>query len=579
MLERFGPAFSLVACTSLVSLLGGHVPSTDAGAASKAHVVTLEPKAAPRVSTKQARPRTAAARPARLPASVRGQLRRGDATLQSGEYVDRIRVRFPVGEAVQLRLGSRAFDAYLIVRSPSGLEQQNDDMSSTVRDSGIDIAAAEEGEYTILVTSYQPGETGSYQLRYLRGQPPAPAATPGDSPGLANGATVPPPWTGPAMPGAPSGGSTDDGELADGDARLRSGEFYDTYRRTVAAGQALRIRLESTAFDPYLIVRTPSGRQMDADDTTPQDRNATVEIAATEAGTYTVMVTSYAPAERGRYLLRWSGGDRAPSPTAPDVRPDPSVPPPSNGAMLAAAPNGGRVFGVFGGISDYPGTANDLADCAEDAVKLAQALRRANLMTEAQQIVLTDAQMTTSAVRSAMQRMAQQVGPDDIFVFFYSGHGGRTSGSRDTRELYGVDETIALYDGAIVDDEMGRLFDTIRGRLAMLTLDSCYSGGFAKDVITTTGRVGFFSSAEDVESAVASEFQAGGYLSYFLREGISGAADTSPRDSVLTVGELEHYLINQFGQHATNVAMSGAFQHLVSDRGAVRSDQQLWTFR
>lgn len=511
--------------------------------------------------------------PTRLPSPVRGTLRSGDARLQSGEFVDRLTARFPVGRPAQIRLTSRAFDAYLIVRSPSGIELQNDDLSDANRDAGIDIASSEDGTYTILVTSYQAGETGAYQLRYVSGQAAAPEPTRPEAP---NGFVA-------SAPDTSAASSHENGELARADRQLSSGEFYDTYTRTLAVGQRLHVRLEATAFDPYLIVRAPDGNQTDNDDTSPQDRNASIDIGATQAGTYTIMVTSYAVGETGGYALSISGGVAAvSSSTPPSVatnQPSVSTGTATNTNTIAATVNGGRVFGVFGGISDYPGTQNDLDDCAEDATKLALALRRANLMTEAQQIVLTDAQMTTTNVRSAMSRMREQVGPNDIFLFFYSGHGGQRTGSRDPRELDGIDETIFLYDGEIVDDEMGTLFGQIHGRLAMLTLDSCFSGGFAKDVVTTAGRVGFFSSEEDVESGVASEFQAGGYLSYFLREGIAGAADTSPHDRVLTVGELEHYLIGQFGQHAMNVAMEGAFQHLVSDRGGVHSSEQLWTFR
>lgn len=499
------------------------------------------------------------------PGPVRGRLENGDTTLQSGEFVDRYTVQFPPGQRVRIRLASRDFDPYLIVRNPAGKQEDNDDYEQGSRDAGIDIEEAASGTYTVLVTSYQAGESGAYQLQYLIGdQGSAPVAQPEQ----------------PQQPQQQPGQGAQvqgEGELANGDRTLRSGEFYDSFTRTVDAGQALHIRLESTEFDPYLIVRSPSGRQTDNDDTTPQDRNPTVDFPYTEAGTYTVIVTSYRAGERGHYRLAMSGGGPGPTQTPP-VNTQPNAPV-NIGHTVAAAPNGGRVFGVFAGISDYPGSQNDLDNCAEDATKLAQALRRSNLMTENQQIVLTDAQVTTGAIRNAMRQMSVDVGPNDIFVFFYSGHGSQRPNSRDPREIDGIDESIFLYDDALLDDEMGQLFDGIQGRLAVLSLDSCFSGGFSKDVITRPGRVGFFSSEEDVESAVASQFQAGGYLSYFLRQGTAGEADNSPHDNVLTVGELEHYLFGQFGRYATDVAMEGAFQHLVVDRGAVRSDQVMWVFR
>ena len=135
-----------------------------------------------------------------------------------------------------------------------------------------------------------------------------------------------------------------------------------------------------------------------------------------------------------------------------------------------------------------------------------------------------------------------------------------------------------LYDGELIDDEMGRLFDGIRGRVSILALDSCFAGGFAKDVITQPRRMGLFSSEEDVLSGVASRFQAGGYLSHFLRAGLQGNADMDPRDRTLTAGELTHYVYQQFATHARDLRMSTGYQHLVVDRGAVRPDFVLWRY-
>lgn len=546
-----------------VSLSGVH---GDVSGPTKARVGTHKATTA----TKRRAPR----RPA-MPGPLRGQLQQGDGVLQSGEFVDRHTITLPPGQAVRIVLTSRALDPYLIVRSPSGQQTDNDDIDGSTRDAAVIIPAAEQGSYTILVTSYQRGESGAYQLSFEPYSGARPGQYPG-SPQVAVGSGRPPIGA-PAAP-LPVAGAGENGALGPGDRQLQSGEYYDQLTRTFTPGSSVRIRLESTAIDPYLIVRTPSGRQLDNDDTTPQDRNATVEIPAAEQGTYTILVTSYRPGEQGPYTLSFGGGApvaRPPVATTTQVQP--------NGATTQVQPNGtpasgGRVYGIFAGISDYPGSG-DLPQCAEDAIKLAQALRRTGLQTEAQQVVLTDGQATVANIRDAMARMARQLGPNDVFVFFYSGHGSQRSGSRDPRELDGVDETLHVYDGDIVDDELGQLMDGIRANLSVTALDSCFSGGFSKDVITRAGRVGFFSSQEDVESAVATQFQAGGYLSYFLREGAGGEADTNPRDQVLTVGELEHYLVLQFGQNARDIAMDGAFQHLVTDRGAVRAQQVLWSYR
>ena len=323
----------------------------------------------------------------------------------------------------------------------------------------------------------------------------------------------------------------------------------------------MRIRLRSSAFDPYLIVRTPSGRQIDNDDENATTRDSLVELPSAETGAYQITVTSYQAGETGAYALAFEAGTAIPR------------------ADAHGAGGAGRVFGLFAGITDYPPGVGDLPECANDAIKLAEALRNEGLLDASRQVLLTDAQATTTNVRSAMRRFAGEVGPDDVFLFFYSGHGGQRPGSRDGREIDATDEYLVLHDGPLLDDELGQLFDGVGAQVAVAALDACYSGGFAKDLITQPGRVGLFSSEEDVLSAVAGQFQAGGYLSHFLRTAVTGEADRAPADRVLTVGELTHFLYTQFGRHAADVELQGAYQHLVVDRGAVSVDQVLWAYR
>jgi hypothetical protein len=491
--------------------------------------------------------------------TVRGALQQGDATLQSGEFVDTHTFTLAQGQSASFEVRSSEFDTYLIVRPPSGPQQDNDDQTPGNTNSRVDYVASQAGPHQVMVTSYRPGETGNYELVTTMAGGSTPQNPPNVPPNNVPPNNVPPnvPPNN-ATPEAITANQTR-GTLAPGDRQLESGEYADYYTMTFNAGEAVQLRLESSAFDTYLIVRTPAGRQQDNDDLVSGNTSSGLDIPVAEQGEYTIIVTSYRPGETGAYTLTRGAGAAVP-------RPD------------GQSGQGGRVFGLFAGITDYPG-GGDLPECANDAIKLAEALRNRNLLTPDRQIILTDGQATVANIRSGMQRMASQIGPDDVFVFFYSGHGGQTPGATDSREIDGSNEFLQVYDGPLVDDELGTLFDGIRGRLSLIALDACHSGGFAKDVITRPGRVGMFSSEEDVLSAVASQFQAGGYLSHFLRTGVSGEADTDPTDNVLTVGELTHYVYRQFGAHAQDIHMAATYQHLVVDRGAVGVDQVFWSYR
>lgn len=498
--------------------------------------------------------------------TITGSLAQGDAQLQSGEFRDEYPITLPAGAHVQLRAHSSAFDTYLIMQPPQGEQQDNDDASQGNTDSALEFVATTAGTYRVLVTSFRPGETGAYELTIG-----APGAA-GSLPATTTPNTQPEPAAQPASGGnavnVAQGARQTRGNLARGDDTLQSGEFVDRYTMHFEPGSSVRLRLNSSAFDTYLLVRTPSGRQLDNDDLTPSDRNSGLDIPLAEAGNYDVSVTSYRAGETGAYVLTQERGPAIPG-----------AAPAGDGGGTNGTAGGGRLYGIFAGISDYPGSSNDLPECANDAVKMSQTLTQAGLLDDAHQVLLTNAEATPDALRAAFRRFAGQMGPTDVFIFFYSGHGGRNANSHDAREIDGTDETIFMYNGEIVDDEMGQMFDQIRSGTAILSLDSCYAGGFAKDVITRPGRVGLFSSEEDVTSGVAAQFQAGGYLSHFLRNALAGEADGDPHDRVLTVGELTHFVYRQFGQHVTDVRMGAAYQQLVVDRGAVSPETVLWAYR
>jgi hypothetical protein len=369
----------------------------------------------------------------------------------------------------------------------------------------------------------------------------------------------------PSAGGTLTSGRSVRGELAAGDAQLGSGEFYDVFTFQGTSGQSASIDMVSAgAIDPYLVVVFPSGRQAENDDFGPNDRNSRISLALPETGEYRVMCTSYAPGETGAYDVGFLLAEGSP------VDPGPSI---------GTVPNQNRgFFGVFVGISDYPGTHNDLPLCREDAEKLAATFGSVGLMDSSNVEVFTDGRASAQNVRAALARMASRVGPDDVFVFFYSGHGSQSSPNAGAHpdEVDGRVESIILGNDEYTDDEMARDLDGIHAGLTVVALDSCFSGGFARDVVSRPNRVGLFSSEEDLTSAVAGEFQAGGYLSHFFQKAIEGYADLDG-DGLIRVGELSHYLQDQYAQHVRNVGAHSAdgasgYQHLVVDRGAVRVD-------
>ncbi len=483
--------------------------------------------------------------------TLTGDLGAQDRRLASGEFIDTYTLRGRQGQQLDLRLSSSDFDPYVAITGPGGLSGFNDDDPDGGGgfDSRLFVTLPADGEYRITATSYEAGEAGQYRLTVntADGRPsqnrPSQASYVDDSGARES-----------VQGGVIQIGDTVGGTLQSGDETLGTGEFVDTFSFRGTRGQRVAAELTSSAFDAYIILTTPSGERLSNDDG-EDGTNSRLDTVLAEEGEYQVMVTSYAAGETGSYRF--------------------SVAPSQGSARQAAVQGGARVFAVMVGISEYGAAANDLPYTDEDAEKLAETLQREGVLS-ASSVVLTNAEATVAGVRRAFEDVSRQAGPDDMFLFFFSGHGSQETSPPSGLEPDGRTESIVLTDGEITDQDMAQLFDGLNTRLSLLVLDSCFSGGFARNVVDRPGVMGLFSSEEDLTSAVANKFEAGGYLSHFLRAGLAGAGD-GDGDGMVTAGELATYLRAQFVAEVQGVeseTMEGQrnYQNLVIDRGGVQVD-------
>lgn len=85
---------------------------------------------------------------------------------------------------------------------------------------------------------------------------------------------------------------------------LTGGEYKHAVEVEARAGERIVVVMTTDDFDPYLIVRSPTGAQTENDDCTPGDRTrACVDWTADTTGTYRVIATSYGVGETGRFAL------------------------------------------------------------------------------------------------------------------------------------------------------------------------------------------------------------------------------------------------------------------------------------
>ena len=94
---------------------------------------------------------------------------------------------------------------------------------------------------------------------------------------------------------------------------------------------------------------------------------------------------------------------------------------------------------------------------------------------------LLTADATSEAVRSCILAASERVKAGDIFLFYYSGHGG-TVADKSGDEEDQRDETMCLYDRHFFDDELGVLWPEFDAGVRVLVIaDCCHSGSITRE--------------------------------------------------------------------------------------------------
>ena len=178
------------------------------------------------------------------------------------------------------------------------------------------------------------------------------------------------------------------------------------------------------------------------------------------------------------------------TPAASGVRPPPPAPTAATATPEAAAhePEPGARYALLVGVSDYPGTRDDLPSGGADVAAMRDLLVGRYGFRPEHVLTLTDREATRGAVRRAVARHLGRAG--GTAVLYFSGHGVRLAGNlgRPDSEREGRDEAFYLWaddraSGALVlDDEIGAWTDALPARRVLVVLDACHSGTGARAV-------------------------------------------------------------------------------------------------
>jgi len=248
------------------------------------------------------------------------------------------------------------------------------------------------------------------------------------------------------------------------------------------------------------------------------------------------------------------------------TRPGPPRPPrppkPPKGGKEAATgvlgdPVTGKKYAIVIGISDYPGTRNDLQYMDDDAQDMISALTDCYGFVAANIKSLIDKDgteaagkplvATRGAIFTAIGDIADKVTADDEVVFFFSGHGGNGKAQDGDNEK--VDECIWAHDGSklvpIWDGELKTAFEEYTTSRIIFIFDSCYAGGMTD--LQASGRVLAMATTESTVGYEVSTLKNGEFTYYLVDQGMLESLadkydhDENPATDDVTVEEAWDY--------------------------------------
>lgn len=160
----------------------------------------------------------------------------------------------------------------------------------------------------------------------------------------------------------------------------------------------------------------------------------------------------------------------------PDPIPDP-IPIPDTG---------GKKIALLFAINDYPGVANDLNGCLNDQRDVENTLN--SLFPGFNINKFKDAEVTRSRFLVEITKAIAALLPGDVLLIHYSGHGTQEYDIHGD-ESDGYDEAVYLYNGFVIDDDIGSTLQSIPdGATVILMFDSCFSGTVTKVLQAHTNR-------------------------------------------------------------------------------------------
>ena len=217
-------------------------------------------------------------------------------------------------------------------------------------------------------------------------------------------------------------------------------------------------------------------------------------------------------------------------------------------------PSSGDKYAILVGISDYPGTANDLQYSDDDAQDIRNALITLYGYSSDNIHLLLDLDASFTAIRDAIDDIKSKAVAGDEVVFFFSGHG--TKGKVDDGDKEKIDEAIVSHDGNpsgsliyIWDGQLRNWFADFNTSRIIFIFDSCLAGGMTD--LKGTNRIINMACSESGVSYEGGSWQNGQFTYFFVDQGmLASQADRYDHDNDAILPEATDVVVEEAFDYA-----------------------------
>ena len=212
------------------------------------------------------------------------------------------------------------------------------------------------------------------------------------------------------------------------------------------------------------------------------------------------------------------------------------------------------------GINQYKNPKMILNYAKPDAESFGKAVDTQGMFKKIEFHSLYDADASRANILKTMDELASKVHPEDVFIFYYAGHGSMV----DNQFFFIPTEAARLYDlsslkkEAIEASVLQDKFKNIKALKQLIIMDACQSGGSVellanrgaaeeKAIAQLSRSAGIHVMASAGSEQFAAEFTELGHgiFTYLLIKALQGDADGAPKDGKVTIYELKSYLDDQ----------------------------------